>query len=128
MNYYIILAVGLGGFFGAITRFYANIIITETFPFHIPLATLTVNIIGSFLIGLLIALFLYLTPSDTLKAFLITGFLGALTTYSTFAIESFLLLQNSFYYAILNIFSNLLGSILSAAAGYNLVNYLNKLN
>jgi CrcB protein len=120
------MAVGFGGFFGAITRFYANIIITKNFPYDIPLATLSVNIIGSFLIGLFIGLFLYFTPSDTLKAFIITGFLGALTTYSTFAIESFFLLQTSLYYAIVNIFINLFGSIISAGSGYKIIIYFLK--
>jgi CrcB protein len=126
MNYSILFAVGLGGFFGAISRFYINIVVTKAFPFHIPLATLSVNILGSFFIGLLVGLFLHLTPSEFVKAFLITGFLGALTTYSTFAIESFFLLQTSFMYALLNILLNLIGSIGAAAMGYKLIVYIVK--
>jgi len=126
MNYQILLAVGLGGFIGAIVRFYVNITVTKAFPYHIPLATLSVNIIGSFLIGLLIGLFLYFTPTETTKAFLITGFLGAMTTYSTFAIESFFLLQTSVYYAIVNILLNLIGSIVAAGSGYKLITYFLK--
>jgi CrcB protein len=126
MNLSMIIAVGCGGFIGAITRFYANIVITKNFPYDIPLATLSVNIIGSFIIGALIAFFVLFTPSDTLKAFLITGFLGALTTYSTFAIESFFLLQTSFYYAFLNIFLNLIGTIMAAGSGYKLITFFLK--
>jgi CrcB protein len=126
MNSSVLLAVGLGGFLGAITRFYINTIVSKTFPYDIPLATLGVNVVGSFAIGLLIGLFLFFTPSDTVKAFLITGFLGALTTYSTFAIESFFLLQSSLYYAILNVILNLIGSIVAAGSGYKLITYFLK--
>ncbi|MGB5868177.1 MAG: fluoride efflux transporter CrcB [Arcobacteraceae bacterium] len=117
------LAVGLGGFFGAITRFYVGVEMVKYFPHEVPLATLTVNIIGSFIIGALIALFMTYTPSITLKAFLITGFLGALTTYSTFAIESYMLLNNHFWYGILNVLLNVLGTIIAAGSGYKLLSH-----
>ena len=121
-----IIAVGLGGFFGAIGRFYIGVEIVKYFPHEVPFATLTVNVVGSFIIGLLIALFLTYTPSVALKAFLVTGFLGALTTYSTFAIESYILLNNHFWYGILNIFLNVFGSILAAGSGYKLISYFIK--
>jgi CrcB protein len=120
------LAVGAGGFAGAIGRFYIGVQVVKYFPHEIPFATLAVNIIGSFTIGMLIALFLIYTPSDTLKAFLVTGFLGALTTYSTFAIESYMLLNNNFWYGILNIVLNLVGTIVSAGSGYKLISYFIK--
>ncbi len=121
LNLQMFLAVGCGGFLGAIGRFYINTVVTKNFPYELPLATLGVNIIGSFFIGILIALFLHFTPSDTLRVFLITGFLGALTTYSTFAIESFFLLNSSFLYGILNIVLNVVGSIAAAGSGYKLL-------
>ncbi len=117
------LAVGLGGFFGAMMRFYVNLIIGKNFPHDLPLATLSVNVVGSFIIGLLIGLFLYYTPHEWLKLFLITGFLGALTTYSTFAIETFFLLNSSLWLGIVNIVLNLVGSIVAAAFGYKVVLY-----
>jgi CrcB protein len=116
-----VLAVGTGGFLGAITRFYVGVQVVKYFPHTIPLATLTVNIVGSFFIGILVALFLHFTPSDIVKGFLITGFLGALTTYSTFAIESYTLLNTSFWYGILNIVLNVVGTILSASIGYKII-------
>lgn len=116
-----ILAVGTGGFIGAVARFYVSVQVVKHFPHEIPLATLGVNIIGSFFIGVLVALFLHITPSDLVKGFLITGFLGALTTYSTFAIESYTLLNSSFWYGVLNIVLNVVGTIASASIGYKII-------
>ncbi len=120
------LAIGSGGFLGAISRFYVGVQIVKYFPHQLPLATLTVNIVGSFFIGILIGLFLYFTPSDILKGFLVTGFLGALTTYSTFAIESYMLLNSSFWYGVLNIVLNVVGTIVAAGLGYKLIIYFLK--
>lgn len=122
-NFSTILAVGFGGFVGAISRFYVGVQIVKYFPHEIPLATLTVNIVGSFFIGILVALFLLFTPSDIIKGFLVTGVLGALTTYSTFAIESYILLNNNVWYGILNIVLNVVGTIVAAGVGYKLVSY-----
>jgi CrcB protein len=118
-----ILAVGSGGFLGAIARLLVNVHISKNFPSQIPLATLSVNIVGSFLIGVLLAIFITYTPSNELKAFLVTGFLGALTTFSTFAFESFELFSTSFTLAIINILLNILGTIIGVAIGYKLVLY-----
>ena len=118
-----ILAVGIGGFSGAILRFYLNIVIAKNFPYDIPLATLSVNIIGGFSIGFLVALFLHFTPLEWVRLLLITGFLGGLTTYSAFAIETFFLLQSSLWLGILNIALNLIGSIVAVAIGYKLMLY-----
>ncbi len=118
-----VIAVGIGGFIGAVGRFYVGIQVVKYFPHEVPLATLTVNVVGSFVIGLLIALFLVFTPSDIVKGFLVTGILGALTTYSTFAIESYILLNNHIWYGILNIILNVVGTIAAAGLGYKLVSY-----
>ena len=117
------LAVGLGGFLGAITRFYVGTEMVKHFPHEVPLATLTVNIIGSLFIGILIGLFITYTPNVLVKLFLVTGFLGALTTYSTFAIESFVLLNSNFWYGVLNIVLNLFGTILAAGSGYKIITH-----
>jgi len=117
------LAVGFGGFLGAIARFYIGIEMVKHFPHEVPFATLTVNIIGSFIIGILIAVFIIYTPSTLLKLFIVTGFLGALTTYSTFAIESFMLLNSNFWYGVLNIVLNVFGTIIAAGSGYKLITH-----
>lgn len=124
LNLSTLLAVGFGGFLGAVTRFYIGLKIGKHFPHELPLATLFVNITGSFFIGILIGIFLLYTPNPLLKVFLVTGFLGALTTYSTFAIESYLLLNTHFWYGVLNISANVLGSIIAAGSGYKLISTL----
>lgn len=121
-----ITAVGFGGAIGAILRFYVGFQVVKYFPHTIPLATLIVNVVGSFFVGLFIGLFLYYTPSELLKSFLLIGFFGALTTYSTFAIESYMLLNSTFWYGILNIFLNLFGTIAAAGIGYKLITYFLK--
>ncbi len=119
-----VLAVGSGGFLGAILRFYVGVQVVKHFPGEVPLATLGVNVVGSFLIGILIAFFLSFTPNELVKVFLVTGFLGALTTYSTFAVETYILLANHFWYGVLNIVLNLFGTILAAGTGYKLMQYI----
>ena len=118
-----IIAVASGGALGATLRLLLNGMVNRYFIHPLPLGTLSVNVIGSFLIGLLFAYFhLNTTLSPHLKSFLVTGMLGALTTYSTFALESFFLLQSGQYvYAFANMTLNLFGTILFAGIGYSLV-------
>jgi len=125
-NYSTILAVGSGGFLGANLRYYVGSVVAKYNPSDIPIATLSVNLIGSLLIGMLVALFVTYTPYENIKLFLVTGFLGALTTYSTFAIESYFLLNKSLYLGISNILLNLVGTIVCASIGYKAIIYLLK--
>ncbi|AXH08656.1 fluoride efflux transporter CrcB [Malaciobacter halophilus] len=122
-NWHAALAIGIGGFLGAIVRAYAVHLTNKYIPLEFPLGILFVNILGSFLIGLVFAIFAHYNLSDNLKLFLTTGFLGALTTYSTFAIETFFLLQSSFIIAVANIVLNVLGTIFAAAAGYKILQF-----
>jgi len=122
-NLQTILAVGLGGFLGALARAYVVHFSNKHFSVQLPLGILFVNILGSFIVGVFFALFAHINFSSIFKSFLTTGFLGALTTYSTFAIESFLLLQTSFILGLANIILNLLGTIIAAATGYKLMHY-----
>lgn len=69
LSWQTILAVGCGGFLGAITRVYVTHNMNLTFKSNFPWGILTVNIVGSFLIGILFAIFLHYTVSDTLKFF-----------------------------------------------------------
>jgi CrcB protein len=128
MSWQTILAIGSGGFIGAILRSYINGLISHKLPHDLPFGTLGVNLLGSFIMGCLIAYFMYSSLfSVHLKSFLTTGVLGALTTYSTFAIDSFLLLEGgSFILAFTNMALNLFGTIFMAGSGYYLINTLFK--
>lgn len=123
LSWQTVVAVGSGGFLGAVLRVYINGLISHKFPHDLPYGTLGVNLIGSFIMGALVAYFMYTSLLNVhMKSFLTTGILGALTTYSTFAIESFLLIKGgSMGLAFLNISLNSIGTILMAAAGYFLV-------
>ncbi len=126
LNWSMIIAIGLGGFLGAIARAYAVHYTNRYFPIEFPLGILLVNLIGSFLAGVLFAYFSTYPLSVNLKSFLTTGFLGALTTYSTFAIESYLLLGTSLYVAMANITLNLVGTIIAAGSGFKLMHFFLK--
>jgi CrcB protein len=124
MSWQTILAIGSGGFIGAVLRAYLNGLISHRIPHTLPFGTLGVNLIGSFIMGVLVAYFMYSSFfSVNAKSFLSTGILGALTTYSTFAIESFLLLEGgSIVLGITNMLLNVIGSVFMAGSGYYLVN------
>ncbi|WP_345987178.1 fluoride efflux transporter CrcB [Sulfurimonas sp. HSL1-2] len=117
-----LLAIGSGGFIGAVLRAYLNGLISHRVPHDLPFGTLGVNLIGSFIMGILVAYFMYTTYfSLHVKSFLSTGILGALTTYSTFAIESVMLLNGGHLaLAAANIGLNALGTVFMAGAGFRL--------
>ncbi len=86
-----LLLVGVGGFLGAITRFAISQFITNKFSFRIPVATLVINVLGSFLLGLVIGF----GVNQSVLLFLGTGCLGAFTTFSTFKLEGIQLHLNN---------------------------------
>jgi CrcB protein len=87
------LAIAVAGALGALARWGLNGWFTERFP-TFPLGTLVINVTGSFLIGVLFVVFVERTAaSATVRLALMTGFLGAYTTFSTFSLETFRLLE-----------------------------------
>ena len=123
MSWQTILAIGSGGFIGAVSRAYINGLISSRVPHELPFGTLGVNLLGSFIMGCLVAYFMYISLPIHLKSFLTTGILGALTTYSTFAIESFLLFQGgSITLALTNMALNVFGTVIMAGSGYYFIN------
>ena len=84
-----LLVVMAGGSLGALSRYSVGLLAARWWGSHFPWGTLIVNLAGCFLIGLLFALAdrAKLLTSDA-RLFLITGYLGALTTFSSFALET----------------------------------------
>ena len=117
------LAIGIGGFIGAILRAYVAGIINHAFKHDIPFGTLSVNLIGSFILGVLIGLIQYsIIQNPYIKSLLTTGMMGAFTTFSTFAIESFFLIKNGLIVeSLIYISLNVIGSIILAGAGYKFI-------
>ena len=96
MQGYLLLAVGAGGFMGAILRFLISGWVQKLSPTLFPLGTLSVNVLGSFIIGFMVLYFESLVAPHQ-KALVITGLLGALTTFSTFSLETVTMLQSGLW-------------------------------
>ena len=119
----ILLTVCLGGAIGSLLRYTTNIWFAKHNQSPFPYATLTVNITGSFLIGLFYALSeRYNWFNADWKLFLITGFCGGLTTFSTFAYENIKLLQegNTMLFLIYSVTSFCAG-LVAVIAGINFI-------
>lgn len=93
-----ILAIAAGGAFGALCRHGVNIGAVKMLGHGFPFGTMIANILGSFAMGLLIAGFAHTwQPPEAIRVFLITGFLGAFTTFSTFSLDFVTLAERGQY-------------------------------
>ena len=91
-----LLLVGIGGAMGSVLRYLTHWLTSKYFQSSFPLSTFLVNILGSLLIGLFIGyLGKYFPENHPLKFLLIVGFCGGFTTFSSFALENYNLLQNN---------------------------------
>src|SRR5688572_21727062 len=89
MDLYKILLVGTGGLLGSVARYVTVRSISERIPTIFPYGTLTVNILGSFILGIVYGVALRKTDmSENIKLFLGVGFCGGYTTFSSLAWES----------------------------------------
>ncbi|MBP6366487.1 MAG: fluoride efflux transporter CrcB [Nitrosomonas sp.] len=113
-----ILAICIGASLGAVLRWFLGISLNTLFP-AIPPGTLVANLVGGYLIGVAIGLFAHhpeLAPEWRL--FIITGFLGGLTTFSTFSAETLTLLQQGrILWAAGAIGLHVLGSLIMTVLG-----------
>ncbi|MCW8806298.1 MAG: fluoride efflux transporter CrcB [Ignavibacteriaceae bacterium] len=118
MKLYLIVAFGSG--LGGMLRYYISDFVQKNSSSLFPYGTLTVNIIGSFIIGLIL---FYLDSikliSAEMRVFLTVGLCGGLTTFSTFSFETVKLIQDSEYLlagtnVLLNVFMTLLAVLLAA--------------
>ena len=112
-------AVAVGAVLGAWLRWYLVGEFNAVLP-HLPLGTLIANVGGGFVIGLAVAWFAALPDlHPNARLFVVTGFLGALTTFSSFSAESLALLQaGRFGWAVLHSAVHLFGSLAAAALGF----------
>lgn len=118
--FYNILAVFIGGGLGAVLRFLVSNLSNVLFEMPI-YGTLTVNLLGCFLIGCVFGLTLdkIQTINPVFKLFITVGFLGGLTTFSTFSLEGFELLKNGkILTALLYIIGSSALGLLLVFAGY----------
>ena len=111
-------AVALGAVFGAWLRWALSYWLNPRIA-HLPLGTLASNLLGGYLVGLAVAVFAaHPSIGPVWRLLLITGFLGGLTTFSTFSAESVVLLQGEQWAAAtMHVISHVVGSVIATVAG-----------
>ncbi|WP_028845901.1 fluoride efflux transporter CrcB [Thermodesulfatator atlanticus] len=113
-----IVWVGMGGFCGAIARYWVSGLVMR-FSHYFPLGTLTVNSLGSLVLGFIMTLVSEtLLISPNMRLLLAVGFLGSFTTFSTFAYETNALIEGgAFWLAFLNVALSLFLGLLGVRLG-----------
>jgi fluoride exporter len=115
-NFFVVF---VGGGIGAAARYWLSGTIARTSGSSFPYGTITVNVVGCFLIGLLMTSFedrFLVTPS--LRLFLTIGILGGFTTFSTFSFETIAMLRDAeFFYAALNVLLSVMMCLAATYAG-----------
>lgn len=115
-------AIAAGGAFGAVARHGLNSGIMALVKAPFPWGIMTANVLGSFAMGVLIAVFASVwNPPQEIKAFLTVGFLGAFTTFSTFSLDAMTLWSRG---DILGAAAYVLGSVVLSLAGIALGSWL----
>ena len=120
-----ILTVGAGAAIGAWLRWWLGIVLNPLFP-TLPLGTLTANLIGGLLMGVAMELLTrHAWVSPEVRLLITTGFLGGLTTFSTFSAEIVtLLLRKEYLWGTIAIATHVVGSIVMTIAGILLIRAL----
>jgi CrcB protein len=114
-----IIYCAVGGACGAVMRYWISGIAYRYLGAGFPWGTLAVNLLGSLIIGILWASFEASALPSHMRMLLFIGFLGAFTTFSTFALENFHLVRDGqFYLAAFNILSNNVLGIVLVFVGY----------
>lgn len=118
------LLVALFGAAGSVLRYSLYLITPRFFYLNFPISTVLVNLLGSFFIGACISLFDKSIITENIRIFIAIGLLGGFTTFSTFSMDLFNLLNKSLYiemisYLVLSVF----GGVLLFFAGYKIVSF-----
>ena len=108
-----ILVVAIGGAFGSVLRYLVGLVVQARGWLAFPWATLIVNIVGSFLIMLIVTIGATATLSTNVRLFLVTGIMGGLTTYSSFDYETTKLFQEG---ATMTAFANVVVTLIACFA------------
>jgi len=120
-----IIWIGAGSALGGISRYAVSKWMSNVTTAPFPLSTFSINILGSFLIGVLMALQSKQGFSTTTLLFLTTGFCGGFTTFSTFSLENIELIKQGYLgTAILYMLSSLGLGLLSVYIGHRMMNGL----
>ncbi len=116
------ILIGVGGALGSMLRYLFSLLIQHK---QLPWATLLVNIIGSFIIGIVVAESLKNEIfANNWRLFLATGICGGFTTFSAFSLENLQLLQNGKYFLfIVYIFASIVLGIFATWLGYKLITH-----
>ena len=118
MGFYAFLAIGIGAATGAWLRWGLGILLNPVFP-TLPLGTLAANLLGGFLMGMAMELLMrYAVLPPELRLAITTGFLGGLTTFSTFSAETVtLLLREEYLWTVAIILTHVVGSVTMTLLG-----------
>jgi fluoride exporter len=125
MGIYAVAAVGTGAAMGAWLRWWFGMLLNPVFP-TLPFGTLMANLTGGYLVGIAVEYFHHNTmlPPEA-RLFAITGFLGGLTTFSTFSAETVtLLLREQYGWAFVIVLSHLAGSLAMTILGIMTIKWL----
>lgn len=125
MIFYSFIAVGVGAAVGAWLRWGVSILLNPILV-TLPLGTLTANLVGGYLIGISLAYFAsHPHISDVWRLLIVTGFLGGLTTFSTFSAEVVTLFNTERYgWALVTAATHLIGSLILTGLGIYTVKWL----
>ncbi len=125
----LIIGIMIGGAIGAASRYLATLWVqrglgSSQFS-YLPLGTLTVNLLGAFILSFLLFSD-YFGLNQNFKAAIGTGFLGALTTFSTFELESYeLIISGRYLLAFTNLFGSLFLGLIAVILGHRLAMLIN---
>ena len=120
-----VLYIAVGGAIGAVLRYWFSGVTQRIFNGGFPWGTLSVNLIGSLIIGFLWGMFESVVVSQNMRIMIFIGLLGSFTTFSTFSLESFHLIRDGEYNLFLmNTVASFLLGIALVFVGYFISQYL----